>query len=119
MSNSQRNTVLKLLQHAGPEGVPTSTFLDQRIPRFSARIEELRNAGYEIQSLRQKASSWRYYLITEPEGANTGGSQPVGANPSETPTDREDRQDGSLFDVSSYGVKPRSPYDKEWATGGK
>lgn len=119
MSSSQRDTVLQLLRHAGPKGVPTSTFLDQRIPRFSARIEELRNAGFEIQSLRQKSSSWRYYLITEPEGANTSGSQPVGANPSETPTDREDRQDGSLFDVNGYGVRPRGPYDPEWATGGK
>lgn len=56
---TQRETVLAMLEQ-GPQ--TTASFLKARIPRFSARLEELRLEGYEITSTQLKASSWRYEL---------------------------------------------------------
>jgi hypothetical protein len=60
--NGQRGKVLDLLRSAGRQGVMTSEFLAIGVGRFSARIEELRNLGYEISAERMGRSSWRYRL---------------------------------------------------------
>lgn len=46
-SMTQRAKVLRLL-NTQPDGVCSTTFLASYIPRAAARINELRNDGYEI-----------------------------------------------------------------------
>jgi hypothetical protein len=50
---TQRETVLKMLQNAGPKGVLSKTFIAQFMPRAAARIQELRDEGVEITSERE------------------------------------------------------------------
>lgn len=45
---TQKQRVLRLLKEAGARGVRTNEFLAERLPRFGARIYELRNEGYVI-----------------------------------------------------------------------
>jgi hypothetical protein len=71
----QREQVLTMLQDAGPKGCTTSDFLRARIPRFSARVEELRNAGCSITSERLRGSSWRY-VLREGESVSTRATGP-------------------------------------------
>jgi hypothetical protein len=71
---SQRLKVLSLLRHAGDTGVTNAVFLDWRIPRFSARILELREEGYEIRTDTEDHSRVRYTLVSEPaEGVLDAG----------------------------------------------
>lgn len=46
---TQRDRVLTMLRTASTFGVCGVEFLDSRIPRYSARIEELRSAGWDVQ----------------------------------------------------------------------
>jgi Helix-turn-helix domain len=73
---SQRHKVLSLLRHAGESGVTNAVFLDWRIPRFSARIKELRDEGYEIRTEGQTNSRVRYTLLSEPDVERTASSPP-------------------------------------------
>ena len=86
---TQLSETKRLLRRAGPRGVTTGEFIDARIPRFSARIDELRDAGWVIHRARLRASSYRYTVISEPvsvvspavskalaaEGARGGGDE--------------------------------------------
>lgn len=59
---NQRERVLSMLKNAGRSGVTTGEFLDAYLPRFGARIYELRRAGMLIDQERLSSSSWRYTL---------------------------------------------------------
>lgn len=100
MGLTQRERVLSMLREAGDDGVPTASFLREMIPRFSARIEELREAGHTIQSERVSSGSWRYTLVD-------GGQEPPEAAP------LREAPDGGLFDASDYNKRPRGPYDDD------
>lgn len=71
---TQRQRVLFLLRSQREAGVTTAMFLREHLPRFSARIEELRKAGFCISSERLADSSWRYVLIhdVERDGVENG-----------------------------------------------
>ena len=47
---SQKQRVLDTLRNAGPAGVCGTSLLYINIPRYAARIHELRQAGYMIES---------------------------------------------------------------------
>lgn len=66
MKVTQRATVLEMLRSAAGRGITSGEFYAARLPRFSARILELRDTGYVIQSERLRAGSWRYTLLNEP-----------------------------------------------------
>jgi hypothetical protein len=59
---TQREQVLHMLERAGERGVTTADFLQAYMPRFSARIKELRDAGHRIDTERVGPSSSRYTL---------------------------------------------------------
>ena len=99
MGLTQRERVLSMLTEAGDEGVPTASFLREMIPRFSARIEELREAGHTIRSERVSSGSWRYTLVGDE------------AEPVPTVIREVDAVDDGLFDASDYNKRPRGPYD--------
>ena len=76
---TQRDLVLRMLTDAGDRGVTTGAFLDAKVPRFSARIEELRRAGYLIVKHRVTASRFRYELVgvDDDSGWTTGAADSI------------------------------------------
>lgn len=90
---TQRDRTLMMLQRAGTEGVTTATFLEAYIPRFSARIEELRREGFQIDRERLRQGSFRYTL------ADVGGD--ISPGPLEPP-----ESDGASAGVSSSAQTP-------------
>ena len=90
---TQKQTVLRLLQD-NPGGVTTADFCSAHVPRFSARIEELRKEGHRISSQRVREGQWRYRL-------SGGAARFVGAFSSHTPKEPQGSAAPaeSLFDL--------------------
>lgn len=71
MSNlSQTSTILKLLRKAGNKGVANHIFPANKILKYSSRITELREQGYNIYCERQyykgrATGVYLYYLNEE------------------------------------------------------
>ena len=59
----QRQTVLTMLEDAGERGVTSNTFFASHLPRFSARIHELRNAGHTITKEPVEQGHFLYRLV--------------------------------------------------------
>ncbi len=56
-----------LLEQAGERGLTTAELLQAGIgSRYSARIWELREAGWVIEAHRIRDGSWRYTLLAKP-----------------------------------------------------
>lgn len=51
---TQRQTILRMLKEAGAEGLRSDALYRAFIPRFAARIWELRQEGYEISSEHER-----------------------------------------------------------------
>ncbi len=69
---SKRQIVLRLLREAGPRGVTTAEFLEAGCgSRFGARVQELREEGFVVDTRRVRTASYVYVLghAPEPEGA--------------------------------------------------
>lgn len=61
---SQKQRVLRRLQEAGSRGVRTNEFLAEHLPRFGARIYELRQEGYLItKTPDSKSESGAVYTL--------------------------------------------------------
>lgn len=66
---SKKGKVLALLKLAGEHGVTTAEFLRHGCgSRFGARIQELRDEGYRIDSERVRDGSSRYRLVVSTPG---------------------------------------------------
>jgi len=61
---SHKDKILDRLKSAGDKGVLSKTFYQEFMPRFAARILDLKNDGYTIWSEREGQYT-RYTLITE------------------------------------------------------
>jgi len=55
-----------MLKSAGPKGISTQEFLQAYIPRFSSRINELRNQGLDIETRKGKGTCRVYVLKYQP-----------------------------------------------------
>jgi hypothetical protein len=69
---SQEAKLLSMLRKAGKHGVPNYRFPEAKILRYSARIGDLRNEGYDIICERVKLPNGRStgvfkYILVEPE----------------------------------------------------
>lgn len=68
---SQNDRVLKMLREAGSKGVRNHQFPENRILRYSARINDLRKEGYNIYCERvllpngRSTGVFKYYLNEE------------------------------------------------------
>lgn len=51
---TQKEKILHKLQERGSRGVHSFEFYEMYIPRFAARIKELRNEGHNIESINEK-----------------------------------------------------------------
>jgi len=80
---SQKQRVLAMLEAAGSRGVTTSEFAASYLPRFGARIMELRKAGFNIRTVADDSSRGmtRRYVL-EP------GKLPVEPEPERLLSDR-------------------------------
>lgn len=65
-SLNQRQRIVQLLRQNGKAGVLTADFLRIPIARYSSRLRELRQMGYEISTERLTESCFKYVLISEP-----------------------------------------------------
>jgi hypothetical protein len=65
-SPNQRQKFLELLRQNGKAGVLTSDSLRIPIARYSSRIRECRQMGYEISTERITEGCFKYVLIREP-----------------------------------------------------
>ena len=106
----QRQTVLTMLEDAGERGVTSNTFFASHLPRFSARIHELRNAGHTITKEPVEQGHFLYRLVkvsatttqTDPSlcvRAVHGGAD-LGQSPS-TPERQRNRQVADVAGESS------------------
>lgn len=65
---TQRDVIRRLLREAGARGITTSELLVAGAGvRYSARVLELREQGYEIVTERIGPGQARYRLVREPE----------------------------------------------------
>jgi hypothetical protein len=64
---TQKNRVYTMLKLAGENGVTTNDFLRAYIPRFSARIQELRDEGKDIRTRTLRRGQFVYTLHELPE----------------------------------------------------
>jgi len=59
MALTQKQTVLNMLKAAGSFGVRSDTYIKDYMPRAAARIQELKDEGYNITSEREgKYTRW-------------------------------------------------------------
>lgn len=67
---TQKQKVLSMLTAAGSWGLRSDVFLGHRIPRAAARINELRQDGYEISSEHEK--QFVRYILLGDAGSGAG-----------------------------------------------
>ncbi len=65
-SPNQRQKIIELLRRNGRAGLLTGDFLRIPIARYSSRLRELRQQGYEISVERLSESCFKYVLVSEP-----------------------------------------------------
>ena len=64
---TQKETVLAMLKQAGPEGVTSNQFYAACLPRFGARIHELKKEqGLDIRKEPVEDGHFRYILVGRP-----------------------------------------------------
>jgi len=113
---TQRDKVLNMLRDAGSDGVSSNDFFRACLPRFSARVHELRNAGHTITKEPVEDGHWLYRLVkvsvtttqTDPSlcvRAVHGGAD-LGQSP--TPERGRDRQLAPVAGESSTSLGDRS-----------
>ena len=59
---TQVDRVLQMLQSAGEAGVTTGDFLRSYLPRFSARLWEMKKEGHSIKTEFVRTGEFRYTL---------------------------------------------------------
>ena len=128
---TQKETVLAMLEQAGPEGVTSNQFYRALLPRFSARIHELRSDGFDVVKEPVEHGHFRYILVgrspvpqqSPPDLGEVGNSPPnLGARSPQgsgvsASTDRADLPFApeQLFEVEPEQHRPVSHYEWEAA----
>lgn len=99
---SQKDRVLRLLRQRGNRGITAVDFLGpyvadggKPITRVAARVQDLRDAGYDVQTVGKRNQCAVYVLMDPPP-------RPV--------REREQTVE-SLFDPGTATARPASPYD--------
>lgn len=100
---TQRERILSMLRAAGSEGVRSDEFIKSYMPRAAARVQELKDSGYEISSERE--GKFCRYVLTEGVGVSAGaflspGNAGLAGNDRRTSAD-SDAPEGQLFQLPS------------------
>lgn len=93
---TQRDTILDALRKAGSLGVTNGALNRLGIFRYSARIHELRERGYEIKTVNGADGLATFYLKAEPS--------PLPSSPPPPPRIDGDGEQAQLF---QFPPKPR------------
>lgn len=120
---NQREQVLAMLKQAGDRGVTTADFLGAYLPRFSARIKELRDEGHTIRTERLSQSSSRYIFVAPDKGVtntadqhpSAGSAVPKGGRKSDGAPPVPSEPPAGLFDMEPEKPRPVSHYEWEAA----
>ena len=134
MKRTQKETVLAMLDQAGPEGVTSNQFYNARLPRFAARIFELKADGHEVVKEPVEHGHFRYILVgrsrhpqqSPPDLGEVGNSPPnLGEVDAQSPGEAEPQREvspsssslppGQLFEVEPEQHEPVSHYEWEAA----
>jgi hypothetical protein len=108
---TQRDRILHELREAGSAGVRGDVFLRLSMPRYAARILELRAAGYEIGSETDDGMA-RYKLISD-KGVGVEAEGDCQRAPADGLHPGEPAE---LFPREAARQRPRSAFtDQEWA----
>jgi hypothetical protein len=102
--STQREKVLEMLEQAGPQGCDTADFLRVYVPRFSARIQELRAQGKEIETERIAEGRFRYTLTGEAPPVPVAQSEVPSPVTSDSPGVTDAPSAGALFDAVQFDV---------------
>ena len=65
-SPNQRQKIIELLRRNGKAGLLTGDFLAMPCVRYSSRLRELRQQGYDISTERITEGCFKYVLMSEP-----------------------------------------------------
>jgi hypothetical protein len=67
VTSTARSRVLKALEDAAPDGVPTAVLCQPRVGgvRFGGRIHELRQEGHQIRTRYLRPGSHLYTLVVD------------------------------------------------------
>lgn len=128
---TQRERVYHALRQAGTRGVTTNEFLADHLPRFGARIEELRQRGWHIET-KKEGKQYRYTLhgyeqapaptrqLTDRQcldkiEAMFRRSSPGGWRPAllDDIADLIEKTDRNPYDYKSDAVRPDGPETKQ------
>lgn len=110
-----------MLEQAGPEGVTSNQFYAACLPRFSARIHELRGKGLDIRKEPIENGHFRYTLHRERGLDAPGGTLRDGAGRSiahyeqaKCSSSEDSAAPEPLFEVDEDGPSgPVNPYEWE------
>ncbi|MEI7632119.1 MAG: hypothetical protein WCJ60_02250 [bacterium] len=69
---SQGTRIIRALKIAGNQGITSTDMIVMGIYKYSSRIAELRQDGWNVVATRIKGSLWQYHLIEEREEAERG-----------------------------------------------
>ena len=133
---TQKETVLAMLEEAGPEGVTSNQFYGAMLPRFGARIHELKTQhGLNIVKEPVEDGHFRYILVGQstvtspqqpsPDLGRLGNTSPnLGEVDAQSPGEAEPPREvspssslppGQLFEVEPEEHQPVSHYEWEAA----
>lgn len=126
---TQKETVLAMLQGAGPEGVTSNQFYNACLPRFAARIFELKADGHQVVKEPVEKGHFRYILVgrngaisppqPSPDLGRDGNTSPnlggVHAQASGRVSTQGEDSFGSLTPEPLFDVEPDGPVPHhEW-----
>ena len=99
----QRQTVLTMLEEAAGNGVSSNQFYAACLPRFSARIHELRNAGHTITKEPVEQGHFLYRLVkvsAAPTSVDRESLDDRGADLGQSPSTPERQRNRQVADVA-------------------
>lgn len=118
---TQREQILTMLEDAGDRGITGNTFYATFLPRFAARIHELKKQGHDIRRFPTEEPNVFLYRLVGGEGRITSASRattpPSGQPAQRAPvTDRNGQVDLVAGESStSIGATSSSPQPRDAA----
>lgn len=110
---TQREQILTMLEEAGDRGVTGNTFYANFLPRFAARIHELKKQGHDIRRFPTEEPNVFLYRLVGGEGRITSTSRaatpPSGQSAQRAPVTDRNGQVGLVAGESSNNLGPISP----------
>jgi hypothetical protein len=100
---TQRERVFNMLRDAGSDGVSSNDFFRACLPRFSARVHELRNAGHTITKEPVEQGHFLYRLVkvsAAPTSVDRESLDDRGADLGQSPNTPERQRNRQVADVA-------------------